>query len=255
MNRGSIQGDEEMATNVRKLLLPKTLARAGWALVESREDVEGVPYEVTGPKAELHRLLADAAGVALSVQPFSDPELDAGAGLEVGVRGDRVLRSYKDGAARIPGFLEDYAAVALGAHALYQLTFDRKWLERSRRLADAVVERFWDEGTQAFFDTASDAEPLVTRPRHLRRMRDRHLVVEPDRHRRQLEIDGVVVACMSTGASAIPAPAHASVSATGSALGLMLACPAAEPPCAPFSVNAATGPTVFSEIVNLIVPY
>ena len=32
---------------------------------------------------------------------------------------------YKDGAARIPGFLEDYAAVALGALALYQLTFDR----------------------------------------------------------------------------------------------------------------------------------
>jgi uncharacterized protein len=81
------------------------------------------------------------------------------------VRGDQVLRSYKDGAAKIPGFLEDYAAVALGAHALYQLTFDRKWLERSRRLADAIMERFWDEGAQAFFDTASDAEPLVTRPR------------------------------------------------------------------------------------------
>jgi uncharacterized protein YyaL (SSP411 family) len=83
------------------------------------------------------------------------------------VRDDRVLRSYKDGVSKIPGFLEDYAAVALGAHALYQLTFDRKWLERSRRLADAIMERFWDEGAEAFFDTASDAEPLVTRPRDL----------------------------------------------------------------------------------------
>ena len=65
-------------TNIKKLLLPITLAKAGWAIVEAREDVQGVPYDVTAPKAELHRLLEDAAGVALSVQPFSDPELDAG---------------------------------------------------------------------------------------------------------------------------------------------------------------------------------
>src|SRR5258707_6632851 len=75
-----------MPTNVKKLLLPKTLARAGWQIIEVREDVEGVPYDVTGPKAELHRLLDDAAGVALSVQPFSDPELDAGSHLEVVAR-------------------------------------------------------------------------------------------------------------------------------------------------------------------------
>ena len=73
-------------TNVKKLLLPVTLAKAGWAIVEAREDVEGVPYDVTGPKSELHRLLEDVAGVALSVQPFSDPELDAGANLEVVAR-------------------------------------------------------------------------------------------------------------------------------------------------------------------------
>jgi D-3-phosphoglycerate dehydrogenase / 2-oxoglutarate reductase len=73
-------------TNIKKLLLPTTLAKAGWAIVEAREDVEGVPYDVTGPKAELHRLLEDCAGVALSVQPFSDPELDAGSNLEVVAR-------------------------------------------------------------------------------------------------------------------------------------------------------------------------
>ncbi len=73
-------------TNIKKLLLPTTMAKAGWAIVERREDVEGVPYDVTGPKAELHRLLEDAAGVALSVQPFSDPELDAGPHLEVVAR-------------------------------------------------------------------------------------------------------------------------------------------------------------------------
>lgn len=77
----------------------------------------------------------------------------------------RVLRSYKNGEARIAGFLEDYAAVALGAAALYQLTFDRVWLDRARTLAESIMTHFWDEEAQAFFDTAADAEALVTRPR------------------------------------------------------------------------------------------
>jgi D-3-phosphoglycerate dehydrogenase / 2-oxoglutarate reductase len=70
-------------TNRKKLLLPMTLSKAGWAIVEGREDVEGVPFVANVPKAELHRLLEDVAGVALGVQPFSDPELDAAPGLEV----------------------------------------------------------------------------------------------------------------------------------------------------------------------------
>ena len=77
----------------------------------------------------------------------------------------RVMRSFTDGQARIPGFLEDYAALALGALALWQLTFERVWLDRARSLADTIGARFWDEATHAFFDTASDGESLITRPR------------------------------------------------------------------------------------------
>jgi uncharacterized protein YyaL (SSP411 family) len=81
------------------------------------------------------------------------------------VKEGRVLRSFKNGEARISGFLEDYAAVALGAVALYQLTFERQWLDRSRALAERMMKLFWDDEAQAFFDTAADAEALVTRPR------------------------------------------------------------------------------------------
>src|SRR5246127_4017415 len=70
-------------TNRKKLLLPTTMAKAGWAIVEARDDVEGVSFVPTVPKAELHRLLEDVSGVALGVQPFSDPELDAAPALEV----------------------------------------------------------------------------------------------------------------------------------------------------------------------------
>jgi uncharacterized protein YyaL (SSP411 family) len=81
------------------------------------------------------------------------------------VRDGRVYRSHKDGVTRISGFLEDYAAVALGSLALYELTFDRVWLDRARGLADSIVAWFWDEEIGALFDAPSDHEELVTRPR------------------------------------------------------------------------------------------
>ncbi len=81
------------------------------------------------------------------------------------VHGGRVMRSHKDGVTRLPGYLEDHAAVALGAIALYELTFDRAWLDRARSLADTIVEWFWDDDAGAFYDTASDHEALITRPR------------------------------------------------------------------------------------------
>ena len=71
------------ATNIKKLLLPMTLAKAGWAIVEAREDVQGVEFAPTISNAEFHALLEDASGIALGVRRFSDPELDAAPQLEV----------------------------------------------------------------------------------------------------------------------------------------------------------------------------
>jgi uncharacterized protein YyaL (SSP411 family) len=61
--------------------------------------------------------------------------------------------------------LEDHAALALGFLAVYELTFDERWVDRAREIADAMIEWFWDVETGAFFDTARDAERLITRPR------------------------------------------------------------------------------------------
>jgi uncharacterized protein YyaL (SSP411 family) len=81
------------------------------------------------------------------------------------VRDGRVFRSFKAGRARIAGYLEDYASLALAALSLYELTFDADWLERARSLGESVVRLFWDDEVNAFFDTASDHEALVVRPR------------------------------------------------------------------------------------------
>jgi uncharacterized protein YyaL (SSP411 family) len=83
------------------------------------------------------------------------------------VRDGRVFRTHTKGETRIPGFLEDHAAVGLGFLALYQLTLERVWFDRAAELADSCVTHFWDDGLGAFFDTANDHEKLVTRPRDL----------------------------------------------------------------------------------------
>jgi len=79
----------------------------------------------------------------------------------------RVLRSYKDGRARIAGYLEDYAALGLAALSVYDITFDDRWLARARELGASVVNWFWDDAAGAFFDTASDHETLITRPKDI----------------------------------------------------------------------------------------
>ena len=81
--------------------------------------------------------------------------------------GERLLRSWKDGQAKIKGYLEDYAMVGMGLLALYEATFDRRWLDESRRLCDQALGLFWDEEHATFFDTGADQEALVVRPRNL----------------------------------------------------------------------------------------
>ena len=77
----------------------------------------------------------------------------------------RLRRSYKDGQARFNGYLEDYAMVADGLVTLYEATFQTRWLVEAASLADAVLDLFWDEGSELFYDTPADHEELVTRPR------------------------------------------------------------------------------------------
>ena len=111
------------------------------------------------------RGIAEAAR-AFRRQDYHEAAIEAGEFLFGSMTRDgRVFRSYKNGEARLAGYLEDYAALALAAIALYELTFETKWLERARALADSVVRWFWDDATGAFFDTASDHEQLITRPR------------------------------------------------------------------------------------------
>ena len=78
----------------------------------------------------------------------------------------QLLRAWKDGSAgHVPGFLEDHALLADGLLALYEATFEPRWLGECRALAETMLARFWDDSIAGFYDTAADHEALVVRPR------------------------------------------------------------------------------------------
>ncbi len=76
-----------------------------------------------------------------------------------------LLRTYKDGQSKLNGYLEDYAFLADGLLALYEATFDPRWLTGARALAETMVAQFWDDADGGFFDTGRDHEALIARPK------------------------------------------------------------------------------------------
>ncbi len=165
---GEDRGVNASSSGVDEELLQEILARAKRVLYESRAK-RVWPGRDEKILASWNGLML--RGIATAARVFGGAEFRNLAlrnaeflALEMVSKG-RVMRSHKEGVTRISGFLEDHAAVALGFLAVYELTFDETWVDRAREIADAMIEWFWDHGKGAFFDTARDAEQLITRPR------------------------------------------------------------------------------------------
>ncbi len=74
----------------------------------------------------------------------------------------RLLRTWRDGEAKLPGYLDDHAFMAQGLLALHEATGEARWLDEARALTDGMLARFADEGGGLFF-TADDSEELLAR--------------------------------------------------------------------------------------------
>ena len=106
------------------------------------------------------------AGAALERQDYLDVAARNASFLLEQMRPEgRLLRSYREGQAKLPGFLEDYSFVADGLLSLYEATFDRRWLDAAVELAEEMISQFWDEPAGCFYDTGRGHEELVVRPR------------------------------------------------------------------------------------------
>ena len=79
---------------------------------------------------------------------------------------DRLLANYKDGKARLMGYLDDYAFLLDGLLQLLQAKWRKTDLEFAIALAEAILTHFEDSEHGGFFFTAHDHEHLIQRPKN-----------------------------------------------------------------------------------------
>ncbi|MCL2418298.1 MAG: thioredoxin domain-containing protein, partial [Conexibacteraceae bacterium] len=112
--------------------------------------------------------LADA-GAALEREDYVQAACDC-AGFVLDELRDadgNLLRTWKDGRASIPAYLEDHAFLLQALLVLYEASFDERWYVESVALADAMIERFGDPEQGGFFTTAAGLPHLVGRRKDL----------------------------------------------------------------------------------------
>lgn len=101
-------------------------------------------YRVTGTKEYLDIAIKNGAFINTKIK-FNDHRLN---------------RNYKNGKASINGFLDDYAFAIDAFIALYQTTFDEKWLNEARQLTEYTFQHFFNQSSGMFYYT-SDLDPAL----------------------------------------------------------------------------------------------
>ena len=80
----------------------------------------------------------------------------------------RLLRTYKDGQAKLNAYLEDYAFLLEALLALYEATFEPRWFAEARGAgATRSCDQFADPDAGGFFATSDDHERLIVRRKDL----------------------------------------------------------------------------------------
>ncbi|MEA2428518.1 MAG: uncharacterized protein QOF37_2146 [Thermoleophilaceae bacterium] len=112
--------------------------------------------------------LADA-GATLEREDYLDAARACADFLLGELRGEdgRLLRTWKDGVAKLNGYLEDHAYLIEALISLYEATFEPRWFTAAREVADFTIEHFADEENGGFFETADYHERLLARRKDL----------------------------------------------------------------------------------------
>jgi uncharacterized protein YyaL (SSP411 family) len=79
----------------------------------------------------------------------------------------RLMRTWKDGRAQIPGYLDDHAFLLEALITLYEASFEPRWYREAVALADVMIERFEDPERGGFFTTAAGEGELPVRRKDL----------------------------------------------------------------------------------------
>ena len=83
-----------------------------------------------------------------------------------GMNDSGLWRASLNGKTSVAATQADYAYLAQGFLALYDVTEDKLWLERSEQIYKDMNRLFWDKEQGSFFMSIADQEvPLFDRPR------------------------------------------------------------------------------------------
>ncbi len=74
-----------------------------------------------------------------------------------------LLRTFKDGEARLNAYLEDHAFLVEALLTLYESSFEQRWFVGAQALAETTIERFGDPERGGFYSTSTDHEELIAR--------------------------------------------------------------------------------------------
>ncbi len=72
-----------------------------------------------------------------------------------------LLRTYRAGKSHLNAYLEDYSYFIAGLIALYEASFEPRWLTEAARLAHLMIDQFGDEEGNGFFFTGKVHETLI----------------------------------------------------------------------------------------------
>ena len=146
--------------------LNETLDRCRAKLFERREK-RVKPFRdekiLTAWNGLMLKAFAEAAAVFGSDDYLDIARRNADFLLEHLQKDGRMLRTWKDGKAKLNAYIEDYANLSDGLIALYQSSGELNYLTEAKRLADLMVTEFWDEESGGFFFTSGDHEELIVR--------------------------------------------------------------------------------------------
>jgi hypothetical protein len=74
-----------------------------------------------------------------------------------------LLRSYRQGAGAVEGFLGDYAFLIQALIDLYEASFDTRWLAWAMDLQKTQDSLFWDSAQGGYFDTTGKNDDILLR--------------------------------------------------------------------------------------------
>ena len=72
-----------------------------------------------------------------------------------------LLRTYRSGKSHLNAYLEDYSYFIAGLIALYEASFEPRWLTEAERLAHIMIDQFGDDAGNGFFFTGKAHETLI----------------------------------------------------------------------------------------------